>query len=503
MLKKKYRLLFFSLLIIVLASCVRREAADGQSGPATEMRYGFSSEPATLDPLSPSNTADGSAILFNVFEGLVKPDTEGRMQPCLAESVIMDASGKVYSFALRHGVLFHDMSPMTSVDIKFSLDTAAAVDFIGLDAIDRVETDGDYGLRIILKYPDAEFLPYLSVGVVKAGSSSRDKKAIGTGPYCIESYTVQQSLVLKKFEHYWQENTPHLEKITILFFANSDALLLGLRGGGIDAAGLTGSLAQQLSPDLFDIIPGYSAMVQLLALNNAAAPFNDIRVRQAVNYGLDIQGIIDAAFYGKGEPSGSPVIPGLSLYYEQSLADPYPQDAEKAISLLAQAGHGASGKKLSFEITVPSNYTMHIDTAQVIASQLAKIGISVAIKLTDWASWLDNVYHERNYQATIISLDSPIVSPRGFLSRYQSNNGSNFINFSSADFDQVYETMLAEANEGRRIALYKEAQNIISENAASVYIQDILGFRAFRAGVYGGILSYPLFVIDFSSMYGR
>jgi peptide/nickel transport system substrate-binding protein len=315
---------------------------------------------------------------------------------------------------------------------------------------------------------------------------------------------VQQSLVLKKFTNYRHGTLPRLDTVTLVFFADSDSLSLGLYGGNVDGAGLaSGALIQQLGTDRFDIVPGYSAMVQLLALNNAAEPLNDIRVRQAINYAIDIQDIIDTAFFGKGEPSGSPLIPGLSMYYEQSLANPYPLNHQKALSLLAEAGYGEKGKKLSLEITVPSVYTMHVDTAQVIASQLEKIGINVSIKLVDWPTWLSDVYFGRNYQSTIISLDSPIVSPKGFLSRYESNDNSNFINFSSADFDRVYDAILVETDETRRVALYKEAQKIISANAASVYIQDILGFRVFRANAYGGVLNYPLSAIDFAAMYAQ
>jgi peptide/nickel transport system substrate-binding protein len=497
----KSKVLLFAALMSVLVlytSCSGKKAgAQSTASP----RFGYNSEPATFDPLSSSNTADGRSLLFNVFEGLVKPDTDGNLRPCIAESVTMEELGRVYNFQLRKNIRFHDGSPLTSSDVKFSLDTAKAAGFIGFDAVEKIETNGDYSVKITLLRPDPEFLPYLTVGIVKANSSGRDKNAIGTGPYLIESYAVQRELVLKKFAGYWKENTPILEKITILFFADSDALVRGLLAGSIDGAGLTGSLAQQLNPEQFDIIPGYTAMVHLLALNNAAPPLNDIRVRRAINYGIDIQGIIDTAFYGKGEPSGSPLIPGLTAYYEKSLANPYPVDLEKARSLLKEAGYGEGGKKLSLEITVTSIYTMHVDTAQVIADQLAKIGIDVSIKLVEWAAWLSDVYFGRKYQATIISLDSPVVSARSFLSRYRSDDNGNFINYSSGNFDRVFDAILVETSEEKRAALYKEAQRIISDDAASVYIQDILGFRAMRAGAYGGVLNYPLYVNDFAAMY--
>ena len=105
------------------------------------------------------------------------------------------------------------------------------------------------------------------------------------------------------------------------------------------------------------------------------------------------------------------------------------------------------------------------------------------------------------YQATIISLDANNVSPRSFLSRYHSDAGDNFINFKNPSYDRVYSAALVENDERQRISLYKEAQRIISENAASVYIQDILGFRAFAGGRFGGVVNYPLYIIDFASMY--
>ncbi|MDR1252331.1 MAG: ABC transporter substrate-binding protein [Treponema sp.] len=496
--------------LLVFTACTRQQEGGmvQASGAVTELRYGFTTEPVTLDPLNPSNTADGRSILFNVFEGLVKPDTGGRLQPCVAESWTIEQGGLVYNFKLRQDMRFHDGSILNVDDVKFTLDTAAAAGFEGFTGIEKVEVSGQDTVSVILKAPDPEFLPYITIGIVKADNPDREKNPIGTGPYYIENYTMQQSLVLRKFEDYWQRrppesrDLPHLDKVAIVFLADSSALLLGLWGGSIDGASITGSLSRQLDARDFDIVPGYSASVHLLALNNAAPPLDDIRVRQALNYAIDIQGIIDAAFFGQGEPSGSPLIPGLTDYYEQALVNPYPLDLDRARSLLAEAGYSEDRRRLSLEITVPSNYTMHVDTAQVIAGQLAEAGIDTEIKLVDWASWLSDVYRNRDYQATIISLDANNVSPRGFLSRYRSDSGGNFINFKNGDFDRVYDAALHEIDDVKRAGLFKEAQRIISANAAGVYIQDIFYFKAFRRGTYDGVLNYPLYAIDFASIYG-
>ncbi|MDR2741288.1 MAG: ABC transporter substrate-binding protein [Treponema sp.] len=475
----------------------RSGADSGEPLEGEEIRFGYTTEPATLDPLNASNTADGRSILFNIFEGLVKPDTSGGLEPALAESYTLEQDGLVYVFTLRQGVKFHDGSEVTPEDVEFSLKTAIETKFAGLDQIDTVEITRDRKIRIVLKSPDVEYLTNLTVGIVPRNNPNREKRAIGTGPFIIENYTPQQSLVMVKNSNYWKKGIPYLDKVTYIFVADSNALLLALQGGSVDAGSITGSLLEQLNPDAFTFAPDPSNSVQLLALNNAVRPLDDPQVRRALNYAVDRQEIIDAAFYGHGEPSGSALIPGLSRYYEPSLKNPYPPDIAKARSLLAAAGYE---KGFSLEITVPSNYTMHVDTAQVIVNQLAKIGVTATIKLVDWPTWLSGVYLGRQYEATIISVDAPTISPRGFLARYHSANRSNFVNFKSPAYDRVYDAALTESDEQKRIGLYKEAQRILSEEAASVYIQDIIGFRAFPKNTQG-FVSYPLYVLDFAPIY--
>jgi peptide/nickel transport system substrate-binding protein len=464
-----------------------------------ELRYGFTSEPATLDPLSPANTADGRSILFNVFEGLVRPAPDGTPEPAAAEAYRIEQNGLIYVFTLRRGLKFHDGTAVSPEDVEFTLNEAIRAGFSGFTQIERVDLTPAGEIRITLKAPDPEFLPYLTIGVVPKNNADREKNPIGTGPFSIQNYTAQRSLTLVKNPNYWKPGTPSLDRVTIVFLADSNALLLALLGGNIDgAATLTGPVVDQLDPNRFDIVPGPSNSVQLLALNNGVKPLDDLRVRQAINYAVDVPEIIETAFYGRGEPSGSPLIPGLSYYYESSLANPYPADPARARQLLAAAGYE---RGFSLEITVPSNYTMHVDTAQVVINQLKQIGINGTIKLVDWATWLSDVYRGRQYEATIVSLDGSNTSPRSFLSRYLSGTGSNFLNFKSAAYDRVYQEAQTEPGDAKRAALYKEAQRIISENAAAVYIQDIWSFQDLPRGRFAGIVNYPLYAVDFSTMY--
>ena len=489
-------LLLAALAFVTFTSCFA-----GSGKPLVRentLRYGFTTEPGTFDPLSPANTADGRSILFNVFEGLVKPDSSGILIPALAQSFTV--SGSVYEFILRDGIKFHDGQVLNARDVVFSLNTAAAVGFAELNRIQSIEIDPDNNrqIRIRLKSPDPEFLPFLTVGIVPENNTDRERNPIGTGPYIIANYAPQQFLTLEKNPHYWQSGVPSIDTVTIVFSASSDALVTGLRGGNLDGTGVTGSMLSQFRENEIDVFPSFSNSVQLVALNNARKPLDDIRVRQALNYAVDVPEIIETAFHGHGKPSGSPLIPALTHVYDERLHDPFPRNIDRAKRLLAEAGY-PSGFPLT--ITVPSNFTMHVDTAQVLVNQLSSIGIDVSLRLVDWGTWLSDVYSARNYEATIISLDAPSVAPRSFLSRYYSTAGSNFLNFVSTDFDRVFDAILIEADESKRRDLYKEAQHIISRDAASIFIQDILGFKIFAKGEIGGVRNYPLYVTDFASMY--
>ena len=497
--KTTYLVATIIVTVFLLSSCSKK-GTDSEKAQAAELRYGLTTEPVTFDPLNPANTADGRSILFNVFEGLVKVDPSGALIPAIAESYEIEANSSAYIFTLRPGVLFHNGEALKAGDVVFSLNEAIKAGFPGLNKIAGVEITAQQKIRVSLKEPDPEYLPYLTMGIVPENNSDREKNPVGAGPFIIENYAPQQNLTLVKNPNYWQKGIPKLDKVTIIFASDTNNLLLGLRGGNIEAAEITGAFLPQLDQKQFETVPCYSNMVQLLALNNAQKPFDDERLRKALNYALDVNGIIEAAFYGHGEPSGSPLIPGLKNVYDESLRDPYPRDIEKAKALMREAGFPNG---FSLEITVPSVYTMHVDTAQVIVSQLSEAGINASIRLVDWGTWLSEVYFGRNYQATIISLDANTVSPRSFLFRYVSGDNSNFINFKNPEYDRVYKAVLLEPDEKKRIALYKECQKVISESAASVFIQDILGFRAFAADRFGGVVNYPIYVIDFASMYRK
>jgi peptide/nickel transport system substrate-binding protein len=393
-------------------------------------------------------------------------------------------------------VLFHNGATVTVDDVLYSFEKGAAAGLPALANVEKVE-NADGKIKITLIDADTEFLAGLTNAIIPKDYADQATAPIGTGPFQVESYSPQKSLVFVKHSEYW--GTPaNLDKVTILIEADTNAITLSLQSGNLDGSAIATSVAQQIDLNNFNILERNSNSVQLVALNNTYKPFQDVRVRQAINYAINRGEIIEKAFFGYGTQVGTPIIPGFKTYFNASLTDAYPYDTAKAIELLTEAGY-ADGFDL--EITVPSNYIVHVDTAQVIVGQLDKIGVKATIKQVDWSTWLSDTYTGRDYQATIISVGGASLSPKSELGRYVSTAGGNFFNYSSATFDAKYAEASVELDDAKRVKLYNEAQQIISDEAASVFVQDIAGLTALVKG-FDGLVSYPIYgVVDFAPIY--
>lgn len=498
---------FIGIAVLLPFTACSPGAAQSSDGPTVsfsssvggELVYGMQTQPDHLDPYLAA-TADTRQILFNIFEGLVKPDKDGNLIPAVAESHTVSPDAKTYTFQIRKGIRFHNGNSVTAADVKYSLDLAAGLSggkilVPELSGIQSVETSGASTVKIHLKKADYDFLPYLTVAILPKGYTQQDTHPIGTGPFEFESYMPQQSLVLKKNPDYWQKGLPHMDRVTFKLETDSNALLLDLQGGSVDGAGIANNVASQLGSG-FQVVQTNSNSIQLLAMNNKSGPFKNKLVRQAVSYALNPDEIIQTASLGKGVRSGTPVIPGLKKYFDSSLTHAYDQNTAKAKQLLTEAGYPNG---FSFTITVPSNYTVHVDTAQVMVSELKKAGITAQIKQVDFATWLSKVYTNREYEGTVISVDGAALTPKSILSRYVSNAPKNFFNYSNPQYDALFAKAASEPDETKRIALYKQAQAFLSKDAACVFIQDISMLNALKDGI-SGFTGYPLYVFDASTL---
>lgn len=448
------------------------------------------------------NAAGTDEILYNIYEGLVKYDSEGNLNAALAEDYVISEDGKVYTFTLREGVTFHDGSAVTAEDVIYSIercaDTSAGEPLVAaFSNIAGVEKTDERTVVITLKEPDTEFLASMTTAILPASNTDPNNVVIGTGPYRFVSRTPQESIILEAYDGYWGEPA-HIRNVTLKICANPDAITMELLGGSIDMyCRITDSQVKELEGSQFEILEGTMNLVQAMYLNNAVEPFDDVRVRQALCYAINPQEIMDYVSDGKGTELGSSVFPAFGKYYEESLNHTYDQDLEMARTLLADAGYPDG---FSFSITVPSNYAPHVSTAQVLVEQLKEIGVDAKINLVEWDTWLSDVYVGRNFEATVVGVDASELTARALLQRFVSDNGKNFINFSSADYDAAFANAVATVDDASQTEYYKECLSILSTEAANVYIQDLPSFVAINEKI-GGYEFYPIYVQDFAKLY--
>ena len=459
-----------------------------------------------IDSLDPHKAvaAGTSELLFNIYEGLVKPDKDGNLVPAVASDYKLSEDGKVYTFTLREGIKFHNGNPVTVEDIVYSVKRSAGL----LDKVDKaivvqtalqnissVKALDDKTIEVTLKTSDTELLGYMTFAIIPEGYEEIATKPVGTGPFKFVSYTAGRNLVIENNKDYWG-NKAYLDKVEFKIVEKSETAMAELQAGTIDMYPyLTIDQAQQLKTN-FNIQIGNMNLIQGLFLNNAVKPFDDERVRQALCYAIDRQAILDMVAGGEGTVIGSGMFAGFKKYFDDSLTNYYPVDLNKAKSLLAEAGYPNG---FEFTITVPSNYQYHVDTTQVIVEQLKQVGITAKIKTVEWANWLSEVYSGRNYDATVIGLDANLAASDVF-SRYHSTAKNNFINFNNAEFDRIYEKALASTLDTEKVKDYKELQSILTKDAASVYLADPALMVALNKDL-AGYTFYPVYVQDMSTIY--
>ena len=503
-------LLLASLLCAALTGCggssteKTPEGGQTQTGStdavANEITVGIAQDlDDSLDPHL-AVAAGTKEVMFNVFEGLMKPTSTGDLTPAVAESYTVSEDRLTYTFTLREGVKFHNGDEVTAEDVVYSIsrcaDTTDGTPLVeAFSVIQSVEAVDARTVAITIAEPSNEFISYMTTAILPADYDQQDTAPVGTGPFKFVSRAAQDNIVLEKFDEYW--GTPaYLDKVTFKIRENADSLVMSLQSGAIDLCShLTSTQVAQLGGDFY-VAEGTMNLVQALYLNNAEKPFDDVRVRQALCYAVDKQGIIDLAFDGYGSPIGSSMYPAFGKYFDESLTNYYTKDVEKAKSLLADAGY-PNGFEMT--ITVTSNYQPHIDTAQVLVEQLKEIGVTAKIELVEWGTWVSDVYAGRQFQSTVVGVDASNMTARALLERFTSDYAKNFINYNNADYDALFQQALVTYDDAEQTAIYKAMEKNLTENAANVYIQDLADLVAVRQGLEG-VTFYPIYVLDLSTV---
>ncbi|MCC5972929.1 MAG: ABC transporter substrate-binding protein, partial [Rubellimicrobium sp.] len=398
---------------IAAAGAVALAACLGSAQAQQSISIAMQLEPPILDPTAGAAQAIASVVYLNIFEGLMRFRADGSVEPLLAAAIEISEDGTLYTFTLHEGVAFHDGSPLSAEDVKFSLDRARAEDSTNAQkglfaAIDEVTVTGPLTVEVQLSRPDGSFLFNMAwsdaVIVSPASAGTNVNTPVGTGPYRFANWVQGDRIELVRNPEYWGE-APPLERATFRFISDPTAAFAAIMAEDVDV--FSGFPAPENLPQFeadprFQVIVGSTEGETILAMNNREPPFDNLTVRQAVAHAIDRQAIIDGAMFGYGTPIGTHFAPHHPAYLD--LTDLSVHDPEIARALLAEAGF-PDGFSTTLKLPPPS-YARR--GGEIVAAQLRAVGIDAQISNVEWAQWLEEVFTNRNFGLTIVSHTEPM-----------------------------------------------------------------------------------------------
>jgi glutathione transport system substrate-binding protein len=463
--------------------------------------------PATLTGLDPADLNDNlsQSAARLMFEGLYNLDEHMKLQPQLAESYEATEDAKEFTFHLRKGVTFHDGTPFNAQAVKFSFDRAGNPEnhlkrqslYVMIDHTDVVD---DYTVRVVLKYPFGAFvndIAHPGALIVSPKSLQQYGKEVtrhpsGTGPYEFVSWSAD-TLKMKKNEHYWKPGVPKLDTITYRTVPENGARIAMLQAGEAQfiypvPPELIASLEHSPAITIFD---EPSILGRFVALNNTRKPFNDQRVRLALNYAIDKQAFVKVVFNGHADRTDSPVPELLPFYQKQGI---YTYDPAKAKALLAEAGYPNG-----FESTL----TGAVDTLaqrgmQFLQQQLAAVGVKVNVEPLEAGVLTAKMFNVKGPEdATIVMLYGgwssstgdadwgmrPILYTKAFPPVL-----ANLAWYSDPKTDAAIEAGLATVDPGKRAAAYAEAQAQVWKDAPWIFLSVDHSLAAYSKKLHGAFM---------------
>jgi len=457
-------------------------------------------EPAPgLDPTVAPAAAIGEVVHLSVFEGLTKINMDGKITPLLADSWTIDPDGKVYTFRLKKGVKFHDGEAFDASDVKFSFERAKAAGSTNkakkavFDNIARIDTPDPLTVIIVLNNADGNFLFRMGENtavILDPKSAPTDAtKPVGTGPYKFASWAKGSAIVLEKNEQYRNAAAVKMKKVTFRFINDEAAQVAALLAGDIDGMPRFGSLPnlKQFQSDArFAVVPGGTEGKTILTINNRKKPFDDVRVRRAIAAAIDRKAIIDGAQEGYGTPIGSHMVPSDAGYVDLTGVNPY--NPEKAKALLKEAG-----------VALPLNVTLTLPPpayarkgGEIIASQLAKVGIVAKIENVEWAQWLSGPF-KGNFDLTVISHVEPLDFDRYGDTAY-------YYGYDSKAYRDLLTAYNSSTEQKGRMKLLGDIQRQLATDSVNAYLFQLPQFAVGDKRLKGLWSSSPIFANDLGAL---
>lgn len=477
----KNRIVLSLLVLALLAASGGTVFAQG----AGILNFGLAGNPDTLDPQKTSGTLTFQ-VVKSFYDTLAEPDATGKIVPALAESWSVSADGLVWTFKLRQGVTFHNGQAFTSKDVKATFDRIKNEAFASpkRNEFAPIKTVSAPDARTVVFTLGAPYAPLLSSlasgwgailpsGLIESGHNF-GAEPVGTGPFKFTKWVRDNKISMVKNESYWIKGLPKLAGVEFNIVPERAIQIQGLLSGAIEAVEFVDpeDLPVLKANNKVAIKKELTSLIMVMAMNCSRAPFTDLRVRQAVNYAVDKQLVLDVA-YGGGKVGSTFLDTGNAYYTDFSSL--YPYNPEKAKQLLKEAGVG--NKELT--IYVAQNYPLHVKAAELIQQMLADVGMNVKLQMVDWSTWLSSVYSGGNYDFTVIGHTGKL-DPDGTLAGYGTGKYVKWVNQPVADLLKKAVTI---SDFDARKKLYTEALETMAKEVPFVYLGTSYRYVATRSNV--------------------
>lgn len=479
------------------AMAVFAAPADGWSAETPErggtLRYGTVTEVSSLDP----HIYVGSAwkvLMEALYSTLVGFNQKAELVPELAESWERPDARSIV-FTLREGVTFHDGTPLTAADVKFSLERIQNPD---TGATLRPNLQGatitvvdDRTIKIEKPQPNATLMSVLALPEASIlsrqwmdGNPNVKAEANGSGPFMLEDYEPAVRATLVRNPDYFVEGQPYLDGVDFRMIKNHDARVNALRTGAvdmidfvpwkdIDALGRVSGLVVESAGGAF----------MNLWFNATKAPFDDPRVRKAFAFAIDREAISKAAFFGHGTPLYGPPTTPDSPFFQEDLAETFRFDPEKARALLAEAGHPDG---FDIEFGVYQGLAIYTTTAQIVQANLKEVGIDATIKLLEWANVVEKK-NSANYDVMVYGVSVKLPDPDAYSYYFgaESTYWAKPIGFRDERLEELLAKGRALTDEAERVAVYRQVEERLLEISPWVFINWREQAQAYRKNVRG------------------
>ena len=455
-------------------------------------------EPPGLDPTAGAASAIAEIVQYNIFETLTKINSDGTVSPLLAEKWEVSPDLKTYTFTLRKGVKFQNGEPFNANAVRFSFERAGGEKSTNKDKrtfamMDRVAVIDDYTVVILNKQLDPDFLFLMgqatAIIVEPKSADTNATKPVGTGPYQLSAWAKGSSVTLTKWDGYRNAAAIKMKKVTFRFISDTAAQVAALLAGDVDAfVRVTPRSVPQFKGNAkFQVVVSGSRAKTILAINNKKKPLDDVRVRRAICAAIDRKAVIEGAADGYGAPIGSHYVPGAFGYVDTTGINPF--NIDKAKALLAEAGVKTP---LTLSLVLPP-VPYARQGGEVIAAQLAKIGIVAKIENVEWAQWLSGTYTNKNYDLTIISHVEPFD-----LGNYA--KPGYYWGYESPKFTELFDKLQNAPRAADRAKLLGDAQRMLANEAVHGFLYQPQWITVANKGLKGLWKDMPVFVNDVSAL---